>query len=473
MLAARGWLRVDVSHDFRSPWSFFPDKIKRKDSLVRSSTPTLSASAFMNSSFFEELKWRGLVHDVSEGAETLGRDKPISAYIGFDPTAGSLHVGNLVQILLLHHLAHHGHHPVVLLGGGTAMVGDPSGKDTERSLLDKDHVIENAKRLKKQIRDLVISDKETKLLYVDNSDWLGRLNFLDFIRDAGKHMNISRMIAKDSVRNRLDEGISFAEFSYQILQAYDYYHLHRNHQVSLQLGGSDQWGNITAGIHLVRRLSGHQVYGITSPLIVRSDGSKFGKSVEGNVWLDGSKTSPYKFYQYWTNLSDQEAEGCLKIFTRIPREDCQEQIINHRKAPHQRSLQKTLASILTELVHGKKLSDRVQNTSRILFGQQGGLLESLDEESLTQCLEDVPLISISHSQWEGAEDLTTLLSHTTRNVLFPSKGEAKRTIQGGGLHVNERKITPATEKGDLKWLFDRYLVVRKGKKKYHLIRKGP
>lgn len=420
--------------------------------------------------FVSELKWRGMIHDIMPGAEEQLNKEMTTAYIGFDPTADSLHIGNLVQIMILVHLQSCGHKPIALVGGATGMVGDPSGKSAERNLLDEKTLNHNLSRVKAQLEKFLSFEGENAAEIVNNYDWFKDFNFLEFIRDVGKHISVNYMMSKDSVKNRLETGLSFTEFSYQLIQGYDFYHLWKNKNVRLQLGGSDQWGNIVTGTELIRRKGQGEAFAITSPLITKADGSKFGKSESGNVWLDPEKTSPYQFYQYWINLSDEDAAKCMKIFTTKDEATIETLIAQHQEAPHQRLLQKELADELTTRVHSEKDLDIAMKASSILFGKSTTEdLASLDERTLLQVFEGVPQTTISKDSLNEVQNVADFLSEVTNGIVFPSKGEARRMIKGGGVSINKKKIVSDDEPVDKELLQGKYLLAQKGKKNYFLI----
>ena len=419
--------------------------------------------------FIDELRWRGMLHDFTPGVEEELSKGMLSGYIGFDPTSDSLHIGNLVQIMTLVHFQRCGHKPFVLVGGATGMVGDPSGKSSERVLLTEDVLVHNQKSVTKQLTKFLNFEKgENKAEVVNNYDWFKEFNFLEFLRNVGKHISVNYMMAKDSVKNRMETGISFTEFSYQLIQGYDYYYLWKNKNCKLQLGGSDQWGNITTGIELIRRKGGGDAFAITTPLITKADGTKFGKSESGNVWLDAEKTSPYQFYQYWINASDEDAAKYLKIFSIKTQEEIQVIIDKHAEAPHERFLQKNLAQELTILVHSAEDLQQVEDASAILFGSQTtDKLNSISEKMLMSIFEGVPSFSISKSVLENGISGVELLAETTS--IFPSKGEARKMIQANGLSINKEKINLEELISKNHLLQEKYILVQKGKKNYFLI----
>ena len=425
----------------------------------------------MIKNFVQELKWRGMIHDVMPGTEEQLQKEMTSGYIGFDPTADSLHIGNLVQIMTLVHFQRCGHKPFALVGGATGMVGDPSGKSAERNLLSEDVLRHNQACVKAQLeRFLDFSAKPNAAEMVNNYDWFKNFHFLDFIRDVGKHITVNYMLAKDSVQKRLESGLSFTEFSYQLVQGYDFYWLHQNKNCKLQMGGSDQWGNIVTGTELIRRKAEGDAYALTTPLIKKADGTKFGKTEQGNVWLDSKKTSPYRFYQYWLNVSDVDAESFIKIFTELTQEEIHALISEHAKAPHLRVLQQELSKQIMTRVHSKEDYEASRKASQILFGNSVTEdLVKLDEETLLAVFEGVPQVTIARSSFEAAGSVTDLLSELTGGVIFPSKGETRKMIQGGGVSINKTKIEDPQQKPDFKLLQDRYLLAQKGKKNYYLI----
>lgn len=421
--------------------------------------------------FVEELRWRGMVHDMMPGTEELLTKEITSAYIGFDPTADSLHIGSLVQIMTLMHFQRCGHIPYALVGGATGMVGDPSGRSDERNLLSREMLEFNLKGIRSQLEKFL--DFETSVnpaRMVDNYDWFKNYNFLDFIRDVGKHITVNYMTAKDSVQKRLESGMSFTEFSYQLVQGYDFYYLYKHHNCKLQMGGSDQWGNITTGTELIRRMDGGQAFALTTPLLKKADGTKFGKTAGGNIWLDKTKTSPYKFYQYWINCADEDVEGFIKIFTILTKEEIDDLIQKHREAPHLRILQKRLAEEITCMVHSRDDFETAMEASEILFGK--GTFETLkkmDEDTFLSVFEGIPVFEVSKSVFNEGINLTELL--TEKSQVFPSKGEYRRTVQQGGLLVNKEKTGQADTlvKTD-KLLNDKYLLIQKGKKNYNIVK---
>ena len=417
----------------------------------------------------EELKWRGLYQDSTPGLESCWSMPGVGAYAGFDPTAPSLHVGNLVVVMLLTHCRRYGLRPIAIVGGATGMVGDPSGKSQERKLLDLETLRANQAGVHAQLEKLIAQDSGgPDLLVLNNYDWFAQFTFLDFLRDVGKYFSINYMMAKDSVQNRLETGISFTEFSYQLLQGYDFYHLFQHHGCRLQVGGSDQWGNITTGIELVRKLTGGEAHGLTAPLLTRPDGSKFGKSEGENVWLDPERTSPYKFYQFWLNATDDEISRLLKIFSLKTREEIESVMERHASEPHLRTAQKLLAAELTERLHGKAALETVLAATEALFGDAPlSILEGLSPQAFGQIFEGVPSTTLSRTWLEAGKNVVDLLAESGA---APSKSEARRLVQGGGLKINKLKIASpdhVSTVGDL--LAGRYLFIQSGKKKYHIV----
>jgi tyrosyl-tRNA synthetase len=428
----------------------------------------------------EELSWRGMLHDAMPGTEEQLAKEMTKGYIGFDPTAASLHIGNLASIMLLVHLQRAGHQPVALVGGATGMIGDPSGKSAERNLLSEEALQANQEGIRRQLAKFLDFDCGANAAeLVNNYEWFKDFGFLDFLRQVGKHLTVNYMMKKESVQKRLQaddegegraEGISFTEFSYQLLQGYDYYHLYKHHQCKLQMGGSDQWGNITTGTELIRRMDGGKAFALTGKLITKSDGTKFGKSESGNVWLDPNLTSPYKFYQFWLNVADEEAEKLIKVFTLLPKAEIEALTAQHQQAPHLRILQKALAKDVTTRVHAEADYLAAVEASEILFGK-GDIqaLRGLSEDTLLAVFEGVPFIPVSRQTFDQAPLVTDLLSDATGLQIFESKGEAKRMIQNGGVSVNREKVALNTPGSAFELLHDQYLVVQKGKKNYYLV----
>ncbi|GAB4092470.1 tyrosine--tRNA ligase [Flaviaesturariibacter terrae] len=419
----------------------------------------------------EELRWRGMIQDIMPGTEEQLLKEPTAGYVGFDPTADSLHIGSLVPILLLVHMQRAGHKPVALVGGATGMVGDPSGKSSERNLLDEATLEKNVAGIKAQLSrflDFSGSDANSAEL-VNNYDWFKGLEFLTFIRDVGKHISVNYMMAKDSVRKRLEgeSGISFTEFTYQLIQGYDFYWLYKNKNCKLQAGGSDQWGNITTGTELVRRKAGGEAFAFTCPLIKKADGTKFGKSEGGNVWLDASKTTPYQFYQFWLNASDTDAESWIRIFTFLDQATINNLVDEHRADPAKRVLQKRLAEELTVFVHSREELEKALETTQKLFANASAPAESLSEQDL-ESLEGIVTISYERGKIDSGVDVVSFLAETG---IFPSKGEARKMVQGGGVSLNRNKVTDVAQPVDASLLLHgKYLLVNKGKKNTYLVR---
>lgn len=424
----------------------------------------------MKQNFVQELKWRGMLHDVIPGTEEQLLKESTAGYIGFDPTADSLHIGNLVQIMTLVHFQQAGHKPVALVGGATGMVGDPSGKSIERNLLSEEVLRHNESCVKKQLERFIDFSGANRAEMVNNYDWFKGISFLDFIREVGKHITINYMLAKDSVQKRLESGLSFTEFSYQLVQGYDFYWLYQNKNCKLQMGGSDQWGNIVTGTELIRRKAGGEAFALTTPLIKKADGTKFGKSEQGNVWLDAQKTSPYKFYQYWLNASDEDAANFIKIFTQKNKAEIEGLVADHAVAPHLRKLQIELAQDITGRVHSKDEVAKAIKASSILFGQSVAEdLAGLDENIFLAVFEGVPHITISPSSLTNSNSIIDLLSEVTQLKIFPSKGEARKMIAAGGVSINKQKIEDGNQKPNFSLLHNRFLLAQKGKKNYFLI----
>jgi len=425
--------------------------------------------------FVEELKWRGMIHDVMPGTEEQLQKEMTSGYIGFDPTADSLHIGNLVPVMLLMHLQRSGHKPIVLVGGATGRVGDPSGKTEERKLLSIEDINHNLECQKNQLMKFLDFKKgDNKAEVVNNFDWFKDFSFLDFIRDVGKHISVSYMIAKDSVKTRLNTGMSFTEFTYQLVQGYDFYWLYKHKNCKLQLGGSDQWGNIVTGTELIRRKffadenKEADAFALTSPLVTKADGSKFGKSEGGNVWLDPKRTSPYKFYQYWLNASDEDAEKWIKYFTLLSMEEIDDLIKQHKEAPHMRLLQKALAKEVTIRVHSDEDYDMAVEASGILFGKgTTETLKMLPEDVLLSVFEGVPQAEVSRSEFEKGIGILDFLAE--KAGAFKSNGEARRMLKDNGVSINKEKIKEDYQVGINDLLNDKYILVQKGKKNYFLV----
>ena len=420
--------------------------------------------------FVDELRWRGMIHDMTPGTEKQLEKEMTSAYVGIDPTADSLHIGHLVSIMMLKHFQLAGHKPIALVGGATGMVGDPSGKSQERNLLDEETIRHNQECLKKQLikfLDFDCGDNSAEL--VNNYDWMKKFSFLDFVREVGKHITVSYMMAKDSVKTRLDTGLSFTEFSYQLVQGYDFLFLFENHNCRLQMGGSDQWGNITTGTELIRRKGGGEAYALTCPLITKADGGKFGKTEEGNVWLDPEKTSPYKFYQFWLNASDDDARKWIRIFTLNSMEEIRALEKEHDEAPHQRPLQKALARELSIRVHSLEDYEAAVEASQILFGKgTTETLRKLSEDMLLSVFEGVPQSEVPSYIIKSGTGIMEFLSESTD--IFSSKGEARRMIKDNGVSVNKQKVKDDFVVSEKDLLNGKYILIQKGKKNYFLVR---
>jgi tyrosyl-tRNA synthetase len=414
----------------------------------------------------EELKWRGLVHDTTPGVEDQLSNEMTTGYVGFDPTADSLHIGNLVPIILLMHLQRAGHKPIALVGGATGMVGDPSGKSDERQLLDLDTLNHNLSCQKKQLEQFLNFDSgENSAVMANNYDWFQGFGFLEFIRDVGKHISVSYMMGKDSVQNRLKTGLSFTEFSYQLVQGYDFYHLYTNNNCKLQMGGSDQWGNIVTGTELIRRKAGGSAFALTAPLLTKPDGSKFGKSEGGNVWLDKTKTSPYKFFQFWLNVSDEEAIKYIKVFTFLNQESIEDLIKQHEEAPHLRVLQKELAKEVTVMVHSEEDYNIAVEASNILFGKAtSDSLKKLSEEDFLSIFDGVPQRDADNLIGQG---IVELLSNTSG--FLKSSGEAKRALKENSISVNKDKVNQDFTLGQEHLIANKYVLLQRGKKNYFLL----
>ena len=425
--------------------------------------------------FIEELKWRGMIHDVMPGTEEQLQKEMTTGYLGIDPTADSLHIGHLVGVMMLRHLQRAGHKPIALVGGATGMIGDPSMKSQERKLLDEETLRHNQEAIKKQLSHFLDfdSDAPNAAELVNNYDWMKPFAFIDFIRNVGKLITVNYMMAKDSVKKRLSgtsgEGMSFTEFSYQLIQGYDFAYLYKNKNCKLQMGGSDQWGNITTGTELIRRMYGGEAFAITCPLITKADGGKFGKTESGNVWLDARYTSPYKFYQFWLNVSDADAEKYIKIFTMLDREEIESLIAQQQEAAHLRPLQKRLAREITVLVHGEKEYEKAVEASNILFGNAtADALHKLDEATLLDVFAGVPTYEISLDELHNGIKAVELT--TEKAAIFPSKSEMRKLTQGGGVMINKEKLTAFDQVIDDSYLLaGKYLIVQKGKKNYYLV----
>ncbi len=423
--------------------------------------------------FVEELRWRGLLHDIMPETEAYLLKHPTVGYIGFDPTADSLHIGSLVQIFVLKHYQNAGHTPVALVGGATGMVGDPSGKSTERTLLDEETLLNNIHGVKVQLeRFLDFDTPKNPAKMVNNFDWMKHLSLIDFIRDTGKHITVNYMMAKDSVKKRLSseskEGMSFTEFTYQLFQGYDFYHLYKKMDCKLQMGGSDQWGNITTGTELIRRKAQGKAYAITVPLITKADGTKFGKTEGGNIWLDPKRTSPYKFYQYWLNSSDDDAENYIKIFTFLEKETIDLLIAEHKQAPHMRLLQKKIGEEVTIMTHGKEAFENAIKASQILFGKSTAEeLKSLDEHTLLEVFEGVPQATVSMDDIKNGLDMIAALAAKTG--FLNSNGDARRALQENAISVNKEKVSADFLIRSTDLISGHYVLLQRGKKNYFLL----
>jgi tyrosyl-tRNA synthetase len=429
----------------------------------------------MTSNFVEELRWRGLLHDIMPGTEEQLSKEMTTAYIGFDPTADSLHIGSLVQIILLMHFQRAGHKPMALVGGATGMIGDPSGKSSERNLLDEKTLQKNIKGIKSQLALFLdfSSSSKNKAELVNNFDWMKPLTFLDFARDIGKHITVNYMMSKDSVKNRLNtdakEGMSFTEFTYQLIQGFDFLHLYSNKNCKLQMGGSDQWGNITTGTELIRRKVQGKAFAITCPLVTKADGTKFGKSEGANVWLDTKRTSPYKFYQYWLNASDADAEKYIKIFTLLDKSQVEKLIKDHLEAPHLRLLQNTVANEVTEMVHSKDALDNAIKASSILFGKSTAEdLKSLDEPTFLEIFDGVPQAMIKKGDLDKGFDIIDALNE--KSGFLKSNGEARRALKENSISINKEKVLEGYQVTKKDLLNNKYILIQKGKKNYFLLK---
>lgn len=425
----------------------------------------------MKNNFVEELKWRGMLYDIMPGTEDLLNTEMVTGYIGFDPTSDSLGVGNMVQIMTLLHLQKAGHKPIALVGGATGMVGDPSGKSAERNLLDEKTLQYNLDCQRKQLEKFLdFNCGVNSAEIVNNYDWFKGFSFLEFIRDVGKHISVNYMLAKDSVKNRLENGMSFTEFSYQLVQGYDFYYLWKNRGVKLQMGGSDQWGNIVTGTELIRRKASGEAFALTTPLIKKADGTKFGKTESGNVWLDKSKTSAYKFYQFWLNASDEDAKTFIRIFTLFAKDEIEKLESEHAVAPHMRALQKTLAKDITIRVHSETDYNAAIEASEILFGKgTSESLQKLSEEDFLSVFEGVEQFNIARSEINKGISILDLVTEQT--TIFPSKSEAKKMIQGGGVAINKSKIENLEFNITTESVINSsYILVQKGKKNYYVIK---
>ena len=425
--------------------------------------------------FVEELRWRGMLHDIMPGTEDILKKECITAYVGIDPTADSLHIGHLCSVMMLKHFQRCGHKPIVLVGGATGMIGDPSGKSDERNLLDEDTLRHNQEAIRLQLQKFLDfgDDAPNAAELVNNYDWMKDVTFLDFARNIGKHITVNYMMSKDSVKRRLNgefsAGMSFTEFTYQLLQGFDFLHLYRTRNCKLQMGGSDQWGNITTGTELIRRIEQSEAFALTCPLITKADGTKFGKTETGNIWLSAEYTSPYKFYQFWLNTADEDAERYIKIFTELPHDEIAALVAEHKNAPHERKLQRRLAEEVTVMVHSREALQMAVEASAILFGNATKeMLSRIDEQTLLSLFEGVPRFTIDRGLLQSGVQPLTLLAELTN--IFPSKGEARKTIQANGLSLNKEKLTDIDRLIGLDSLIgDKYLIVQKGNKNYYCI----
>ena len=425
----------------------------------------------MKINFVEELRWRGMIHDIMPGAEEQLNKEMTTAYVGIDPTADSLHIGHLVSIMMLKHLQMAGHKPLAVVGGATGMIGDPSFKAAERKLLTVDEIQHNVNCIKKQLEKFLSFDEKdaNAAEILNNYDWMKDYLFLDFIRDVGKHITVNYMMAKDSVKKRMETGISFTEFTYQLLQGYDFLTLYREKGCRLQMGGSDQWGNITTGTELIRRMDGGEAFALTCPLITKADGTKFGKTEGGNVWLDPEKTSPYKFYQFWLNCSDEDTSRYIRIFTLLPKEEIERLEEEHKAAPHLRILQKALAKDITVRVHSEKDYEAAVAASEILFGKgTTETLQQLDKETLKSVFEGVPTFEISRDLLKG-EGINIVELTAAETTMFASKGEVKRALKENSISLNKAKINDSYQVTEKDLLSDSIILVQKGKKNYYLV----
>ena len=429
----------------------------------------------MKKNFVEELRWRELIHDITPGTEDQLNEEMTSAYIGFDPTADSLHIGSLVQIILLRHFQQAGHKPIALVGGATGMIGDPSGKSAERKLLDEKTLYKNIEGMKGQLAKFLdfsaTSNNAAEL--VNNYDWMKNLSFLDFARDIGKHITVNYMMSKDSVKNRLNpdakEGMSFTEFTYQLIQGYDFLHLFKEKNCKLQMGGSDQWGNITTGTELIRRKVQGKAFALTCPLVTKADGTKFGKTESGNVWLDAERTSPYKFYQYWLNASDIDAEKYIKIFTFLDRQFVEKLIKEHQKAPHLRLLQKTIANEVTEMVHSEEALENAIKASNILFGRStADDLKGLDEKTFLDVFDGVPQAEVSYNDLEKGIEIIDALN--AKSGFLKSNGEARRALNENSISINKEKVSEGYLISTKDLISKKYILLQRGKKNYFILR---
>ena len=423
----------------------------------------------INMNFVAEMKWRNMINDFTPGIEEELMSTLSTGYVGFDPTASSLHIGSLAPIMLLMHLQRSGHKPIALLGGATAMIGDPSGKKSERKLLSQDEVHANLISVKKQLELFLDFDcGQNSAEIVNNLDWISKFSIVNFLRDFGKSLTVNYMMAKDSVKNRIETGISFTEFSYQLIQAYDFFHLYKTKNCKIQIGGSDQWGNITSGIELIKKQNVGKAYALTCPLVTKADGSKFGKTEEGNIWLDPTRTSPYKFLQYWMNISDDDSKKYIKIFSLLNKQEIEDLIINHDKEPHMRIIQKQLAKEITSRVHGSIIYSNALKVSQILFGKDTQEeLKNISEEDFLMIFEGVPIYNISRNDIKSIDPVNLLAEKTQ---VFSSKGEARRMLSSNAVSLNKKKISVDSIINVDNLLNNKYLLVQKGKKNYIIIK---
>ena len=429
----------------------------------------------MKKNFVEELRWRGLIHDVMPGTEEQLQEEMTTAYIGFDPTADSLHIGSLVQIILLMHFQQAGHKPIALVGGATGMIGDPSGRSAERNLLDEETLNKNVEGIKGQLSRFLdfSSSSDNAAELVNNYDWMKDISFMEFARDIGKHITVNYMMSKDSVKNRLNpdakEGMSFTEFTYQLIQGFDFLHLYNEKNCKLQMGGSDQWGNITTGTELIRRKAQGKAFAITCPLVTKADGTKFGKTEGGNVWLDAERTSPYKFYQYWLNASDEDAEKYVKIFTFLDKITVEKLIEEHKGAPHLRTLQRTVAEEVTKMVHSEEALENAVKASEILFGRStADDLKSIDEKTFLDVFEGVPQATVTRQDIESGLDIIAALNE--KSGFFSSNGEVRRALKENAISVNKEKITEGYTITTKDLINNNYVLLQRGKKNYYLLK---
>jgi tyrosyl-tRNA synthetase len=423
--------------------------------------------------FVEELEWRGMIHTIMPGTADQIRKELTTAYVGIDPTADSLHIGHLVSVMMMKHFQMSGHKPIFVIGGATGMIGDPSGKSDERNLLDEPTLRHNQEGIKHQLEKFIdfTSDEPNAASLVNNYDWMKNFSFLEFIRDVGKHITVNYMMAKESVKKRIsgenNTGLSFTEFTYQLVQGYDFLHLYRNHGCMLQMGGSDQWGNITTGTELIRRIAGGQAFALTWPLMTKADGKKFGKTESGNIWLDPERTSPYEFYQFWLNATDDDAAKYIKIFTILPVAEINAIIAEHAEAPHERKLQKLLAKEVTCLIHSEEAYEAALEASQILFGKAtADSLRKLDEKTFLAVFNGVPTFSVNKAELEAGINIVELMAEKTE--IMPSKSEARRSLKGNAISINKEKVGEICVNAE-HLIADKYVLVQKGKKNYYLV----